>query len=38
MSDTGGSGAYKFRMDAPFYMNSGEGYFGEMVADTSRGQ
>lgn len=35
---TGGSGAYKFRMDAPFYMNPGEGYFGEMVADTSRGQ
>ena len=25
-------------MDAPFYMNPGEGYFGEMVADTSRGQ
>ena len=38
MSDTGSSGAYKFRMDAPFYMNPGEGYFGEMVADTSRGQ
>lgn len=38
LSATGGSGAYKFRMDAPFYMNPGEGYFGEMVADTSRGQ
>lgn len=25
-------------MDAPFYMNPGEGHFGEMVADTSRGQ
>lgn len=38
LSATGGSGEYKFRMDAPFYMNPGEGYFGEMVADTSRGQ
>lgn len=38
LSATGGSGVYKFRMDAPFYMNPGEGYFGEMVADTSRGQ
>ena len=38
LSATGGSGAYKFRMDAPFYMNPGEGYFGEMVADTSHGQ
>ena len=38
LSATGGSGAYKFRMDAPFYMNPGESYFGEMVADTSRGQ
>ena len=38
LNATGGSGAYKFRMDAPFYMNPGEGYFGEMVADTSRGQ
>lgn len=38
LSAMGGSGAYKFRMDAPFYMNPGEGYFGEMVADTSRGQ
>lgn len=38
LSATGGSSTYKFRMDAPFYMNPGEGYFGEMVADTSRGQ
>ena len=38
LSATGGSGAYKFRMDAPFYMNPGESYFGEVVADTSRGQ
>lgn len=38
LSATGGSSAYKFRMDAPFYMNPGEGYFGEMVADTSRDQ
>lgn len=35
---TGGSGAYEFHMDVPFYMNPGEGYFGEMVANTSRGQ
>lgn len=38
LSATGGSSTYKFRMDASFYMNPGEGYFGEMVADTSRGQ
>lgn len=34
----GGSDVYKFRMDMPFYMNPGEGYSGEMVSDTSRGQ
>lgn len=38
LSATGGSNAYKFRMDAPLYINPGEGYFGKMVTDTSRGQ
>lgn len=31
-------GRVQVRMDMPFYMNPGESYFGEMVADTSRGQ
>ncbi len=36
LSATGGSGAYKFRMDAPIYSNPNEWSF-ESVADPSRG-
>ena len=36
VSATGGSGAYKFRMDAPIYSNPNEWSF-ESVADPSRG-
>ncbi len=37
VSATGGSGAYKFRMDAPSYSDSNE-YAYESVADPSRGE
>ena len=37
VSATGGSGAYKFRMDAPSYSNPNEWSF-ESVADPSRGE
>ena len=37
VSATGGSGAYKFRMDAPSYTNSNEMAY-ESVADPSRGE
>ena len=37
VSATGGSGNYKFRMDAPSYSNPGESAF-ESVADPSRGE
>lgn len=37
VSATGGSDAYKFRMDAPSYSNPGENAY-EPVADSSRGE
>lgn len=37
VSATGGSGNYKFRMDAPSYSNPGENSY-ESVADPSRGE
>ena len=37
VSGSGGSGAYKFRMDAPSYSNPNE-YAYESVADPSRGE
>lgn len=37
VSATGGSGAYKFRMDAPSYTNPNEMAY-ESVADPSRGE